>query len=83
MGTLRGFTSPPALWLRWAKPSSAYAICPRPFVVLVVVVVVVVAVAVAVTFSYSGLPLSTSRAITNFWISVVPSPISASFTSRR
>ena len=25
MGTLKGFPYPPALWLRWAKPSSAYA----------------------------------------------------------
>ena len=32
---------------------------------------------------YTWLPFSTSRAMTSFWISVVPSPISASFTSRR
>jgi hypothetical protein len=25
MGTLKGFPNPPALWLRWAKPSYAYA----------------------------------------------------------
>jgi hypothetical protein len=26
MGTLKGFPTPPALWLRQAKPASAYAI---------------------------------------------------------
>jgi hypothetical protein len=25
MGTLGGFPNPPALWLRWAKPTYAYA----------------------------------------------------------
>jgi hypothetical protein len=25
MGTLRGFPNPPALWLRWAKPTFANA----------------------------------------------------------
>ena len=33
--------------------------------------------------TYPPAAFSTSRAMTNFWISVVPSPISASFTSRR
>ncbi len=31
----------------------------------------------------AGAAFSTSRAITSFWISLVPSPISASLTSRR
>ncbi len=26
MGTLRGFPNPPALWLRWAKPTFANAV---------------------------------------------------------
>ena len=30
MGTLKGFPNPPALWLRRAKPASAYAFDLRP-----------------------------------------------------
>jgi hypothetical protein len=29
MGTLKGFPNPPALWLRRAKPASAYAMDPE------------------------------------------------------
>jgi len=33
-GTLRGFPNPPALWLRWAKPTYANAITGTPAVYL-------------------------------------------------